>query len=128
MSEPRPHTLFILSGIAIATLISTITGIAIGRAINNNVTSNVTSQNGRSRPSIPQTPQQLSPLPITQEPAQAQPVSPRATLPIESQVQPDFLPQTENCANPDDRDSRGRRCGKRSAYTKGQIIGYDSNR
>lgn len=39
-------------------------------------------------------------------------------------------PQTEigKCAYPDDLDARGRRCGNRSAYSKGPTTGYDSDR
>lgn len=147
MSEkPRPQPLFIFCGIVVITLISTITGVAIGRAINKNVI----SQNGQLSPNPIQAIQQASPTPITQEPtqlqpitlpenppvavtqepAQVQPVDPPATLLVETpvQVQQDFPTQTGKCANPDDVDSRGRRCGKRSAYSRGPTTGYDSNR
>ncbi|MEX0267541.1 hypothetical protein AB3R30_00220 [Leptolyngbyaceae cyanobacterium UHCC 1019] len=128
------------------TLISTITGVAIGGAIKNNVI----SQNGRSSPNptqviqpasptpITQEPTQVQPIPlpenppvaVTQEPAQVQPVNPPATLPVETPVQPEqnLRTQTGKCVNPDDLDSRGRRCGGRSAYNKGPTTGYDSNR
>lgn len=143
--KPKSHTLLIFCGIAIATLISTVTGLAIGRVIINTVT----SQGGRSNPNAIQPTQQASPTPITQEPAQVpystlpenppvavtqepvqvQPVDPRATLLVEPpvQVQQNF-PTPGKCTNPDDVDSRGRRCGKRSAYTKGSTTNYDSNR
>lgn len=105
---------------------STIIGVAIGRAINNSVT----SQDRRSNPSAIQPTQQAIPTPIAQDSTQVQPVSPRVPLPEETpvQAQPNSPTQTGKCINPDDVDSRGKRCGRRSAYSKGPTTDYDSNR
>ncbi len=147
MSEkPSPRTFLILCGIALLTLVGTLTGVAIGRVINNDVI----SQDKRSSPSAIQPMQQATPTLTTQEPAPVQPIPlsekppvaaiqepapvqpaiPRATLPVETpvQVQQNFPTQTGKCVNPDDIDSRGRRCGRRSAYTKGPTTSYDSSR